>query len=443
MRLGGADLRDAELSGVDLRRADLRDAQLAGAALAEADLFRADLAGADLAGAVLDRADLRESGLSGTVFAGARLRDANLAGASANSGDTGWRGADLREARLAGTDLRGADLRDADLSGADLENADLSAADLRGANLTRVGVGWASFFGHTPGQRPGSGPSARFDDADLGGAALEHADLVAASFAGARLTAANLAAANLAEASLVGADAAHAVLHGADLTGADLRNAGLREADLRDAVLIGARLQHTDLRSARLAGAWFGATVLIDAALTAAAGLAEVRPVGPTWLDDRTAARAGAGMPEFAAACRGLAGAGDRAGSAASWLVAVESPEDPFGRYLVGGLRRAGVACWAVPPEALTKRARYRATTLLGGTDGVIYVGGTAPDVWMAATLGAPGPEPVRLIRVMTGPDTPGGEERGGTVGFPGWHTDGGPSAAWARLLALATPGWD
>jgi hypothetical protein len=86
-----AYLREANLSGADLRGADLREADLSGANLRGADLREANLSGADLRGAYLSEANLREADL---------------------------READLREANLSGAYLRGADLREANLSGA-------------------------------------------------------------------------------------------------------------------------------------------------------------------------------------------------------------------------------------------------------------------------------------------------------------------------------------
>ncbi len=67
---------------------------------------------------------LRDADLSGADLRGAYLRGADL------------RGADLRDAYLRGADLRGADLRGAYLRGADLRGADLSGADLSGADLS-------------------------------------------------------------------------------------------------------------------------------------------------------------------------------------------------------------------------------------------------------------------------------------------------------------------
>ena len=66
----GADLRDADLRGADLRGADLRDADLRGADLRGADLSDADLRDADLLGAYLSDADLRDAGLRDAVLRG-------------------------------------------------------------------------------------------------------------------------------------------------------------------------------------------------------------------------------------------------------------------------------------------------------------------------------------------------------------------------------------
>lgn len=96
LRLGGVDLREATLPGIDLDHAELVDAVLSGA-----DLNAATLRASGLADADLRDADLRD----------ADLRDADL------------RSADLRDADLRGADLRGASLLDAALDGARLEGS--------------------------------------------------------------------------------------------------------------------------------------------------------------------------------------------------------------------------------------------------------------------------------------------------------------------------------
>jgi uncharacterized protein YjbI with pentapeptide repeats len=73
--LRGADLHDANLLEINMRRADLRGADLREANLIMADLCLADLRGVDLRWANLLGADLR-----GANLCGAELRGANLCG---------------------------------------------------------------------------------------------------------------------------------------------------------------------------------------------------------------------------------------------------------------------------------------------------------------------------------------------------------------------------
>ena len=70
------------------------------------------------------KADLRYANLRGVNLSEADLRYANL------------RGVNLSEANLRYANLYGANLSCADLSGADLRGAELSGADLRGADLS-------------------------------------------------------------------------------------------------------------------------------------------------------------------------------------------------------------------------------------------------------------------------------------------------------------------
>ena len=87
----GCDLHEAYLVGAELREADLRGVNLAEANLYHAVLFGADLTGADLRGvnlydsfltkANLSGADLREADLRYSSFLGIDLTGANLTGA--------------------------------------------------------------------------------------------------------------------------------------------------------------------------------------------------------------------------------------------------------------------------------------------------------------------------------------------------------------------------
>ena len=106
-----ADLRDANIAGVDLRGVDLRGANLVGANLMGADLRDANIAGANLMFANLAGANLGVANLTGAYLAGV-----NLAGAY------------LARANLARANLAGANLAGAYLAGAYLANAYLAGA---------------------------------------------------------------------------------------------------------------------------------------------------------------------------------------------------------------------------------------------------------------------------------------------------------------------------
>ena len=77
-KLRGAEFSEAFLIEADLRDADLFEAQFASAWLMEADLRGADLRGANLSLARLNGADLRGANLSGAIFAGTNLHGADL-----------------------------------------------------------------------------------------------------------------------------------------------------------------------------------------------------------------------------------------------------------------------------------------------------------------------------------------------------------------------------
>ena len=127
--LRGADLCNADLTGVDLTRCDLRGA----------DLSRANLTDASLLGCDLRDAMLFETTLDRTEFAGARLERANLDRAKGKR--TGLGGARLDAACLTSAELPEATLTQASLIGANLGSAQLERsrareADFTGANLT-------------------------------------------------------------------------------------------------------------------------------------------------------------------------------------------------------------------------------------------------------------------------------------------------------------------
>ncbi len=145
-----ADLEEAWLNGVDLRRAhvprgNLRGVHLEGARLESACLNGAVLAEARLRSAKFQKAHLRECDLTLAWMQGARLIGARLEGATVLSGslvaaycrDVSLRGADLTDSRLHGAILSGAQMQAARMDGTFLQGAVLSGADLRGAGSLR------------------------------------------------------------------------------------------------------------------------------------------------------------------------------------------------------------------------------------------------------------------------------------------------------------------
>lgn len=156
----GADLAEADLSGVtmpcavfessDLWRANLTDAilpraNLEGANLCSANLKGCDLSAANLKGARLESADLERANLTKACLESADLERAKLRNAVLY-------GADLKECRLglkAKPDLEGADLRFAVLSGLDLEGASLKGAMLGNAICRNTNFDHVSFDGLT------------------------------------------------------------------------------------------------------------------------------------------------------------------------------------------------------------------------------------------------------------------------------------------------------
>ncbi len=125
--LGGTKLNNADLSNANLN-ADLRDVNLFGATLINADLVNVKLIGATLANADLSNADFNNANLGG-----ANLNSVNLRGADLSNADLS--NASLTLANLFGAKLIGANLSNTNLFGTQLISANLTQADITGANL--------------------------------------------------------------------------------------------------------------------------------------------------------------------------------------------------------------------------------------------------------------------------------------------------------------------
>jgi uncharacterized protein YjbI with pentapeptide repeats len=196
-------------------------------------------------------ADFRDEDISGANLKGADLSQACLI-------DTYLCGADLREANLSGANLQRADLSDATLYRANLIDATIDDAILTGANLGRVNL-WATVLIGVTLKRVDLTEAnlnhAHLREANLSESNLSKADLGEANLIGANLSSVNLHEANLCRANLQGADLRGANVHEANLMGADLRNTDLRGADLTGANLKGAMMGATVFGDTRLAGA--------------------------------------------------------------------------------------------------------------------------------------------------------------------------------------------
>ncbi len=145
--LAGVQMRDADLTGTDLRWADFVNLQ----AIRPAQWVKATV---DLSYTHLEYANLSEAAADGARFRGADMTFINLTGVSLNAADlagatmffgnltrANLNSADLNNADLSHADLTGAGLFQADLTGADMSAAVLTGANLTGAQLTRASLG--------------------------------------------------------------------------------------------------------------------------------------------------------------------------------------------------------------------------------------------------------------------------------------------------------------
>lgn len=252
------DLREINLTGLDLREVKLREVDLSGAVLCGANLSGVDLSKSVLYGANLSKVDLRGVDLSRINLRGGSLRGANLSRALLKRVDR--RGGTLLhlESKVSGTVLSEAYMRESDLYGFDLSEANLSGANLSGAilsgaNLTGVNLQEANLSG-----------------ADLSGIDLSSTILSGAKLYGAKLHEAKLHRANLREVDLREIDLRETNLSGVDLsevdlTGFDLTGVNLTGSNLKYAILTGVNLSGANLSRANLSGANLSKSTLSDA----------------------------------------------------------------------------------------------------------------------------------------------------------------------------------
>jgi uncharacterized protein YjbI with pentapeptide repeats len=150
--LRGANLREANLSkinlsGAILNRANLKGADLSFANLSEADLSRVNFSKANLSYAYLNSAYLHRANLIGANLNRAYLSDASLGGA--NLSNANLNRVTLIRASLMGVTLCRANLSKANLSQVHLNHANLSGANLSDANLSGAQALDTDFSGTT------------------------------------------------------------------------------------------------------------------------------------------------------------------------------------------------------------------------------------------------------------------------------------------------------
>jgi len=141
INLKEANLENADLSGVNLKGADLSKANLWGANLNKAILSNADLKRADLSWAQLNEANLISANLSGANLTNAQLRKADLFDATfqwAQSHGALFNEANLTSVNFIGTNLTKVNFSQANLSYTDLRKTNLSEADLVGVRLDKA-----------------------------------------------------------------------------------------------------------------------------------------------------------------------------------------------------------------------------------------------------------------------------------------------------------------
>ncbi len=243
-------MADVDLHGADLTEANIKNTDLARADMRSSNITRSDLSGACLDQATLSESTIREANLDNTCQEGTNLSSCDLTRAS-------LRNAFLNRARLRDSLLVGANLTNASMVGGNIIAANLTGADLSCADLSEARISRANFYGANLRR-------SRLLFTNLIGANLSHADISFSNVSGsgimfsdishADLQGTSLVAVWMFKSDLVGANLRKTNLNMAHLNDSDLSGSDLREADLTNADLSGANLTGADLSDARLVG---------------------------------------------------------------------------------------------------------------------------------------------------------------------------------------------
>ena len=259
--------QDADPTNADLRGADVHGINLDDALLDGADLRGALFMEARLRGVALDNTLLME-----TNFTGARLLtdDEEQHIQETNSPQSRRELLWLIEQRKAQGSIS---LHDTNLSGVNLDGLDLTRLDLTGARLIsetqETTLQSAMQDNIDKSQPPCQGiVMTRLNEVIWIRQALENREITKLDLRGAKMNTARLASADLSSASMDGVHLQLADLRVADLGQSSLVGAHMTWADLSYASAIGADLRHAALYSAYLVDAKLTATNLSDADLS-------------------------------------------------------------------------------------------------------------------------------------------------------------------------------
>ena len=256
-----AELRGANLTGVDLAGADLHmtdftgsnltDADLAGANLSNAGLGQTTLTGANLSGA--DFVKIVSFSIIGTPAALPQhwaLRGGYLLGPQVFLDQADLSGVNLSGLDLAGAFLEGCSFTSVDLSGTNLRGADLSGSTIAKAELARTVLAGASLYSIRSGggitgraaSLPANwvlrsgwliGPSVILQNQNLNGVNLSGTDMARAETDFGSFTGTNFSGADLVG-SILGSDFTKADFDGADLFGVDQNGSTWADATCPD-----------------------------------------------------------------------------------------------------------------------------------------------------------------------------------------------------------------
>ena len=133
------DLKEADLSGLNLTKLDLSNSDLIGANFQNSILKRSKLRGSNLTGANLYRADFSMSDLSGTLINQCNLEETQLKSADLTDAEVNMSvlaDTDLTKAKLTRTAFISSDLTNAKLNETSIEEGNFSRSKLTNSNLS-------------------------------------------------------------------------------------------------------------------------------------------------------------------------------------------------------------------------------------------------------------------------------------------------------------------